>query len=90
MSGPAIKPLAVRCVYDIYNNVDIPIIGVGGITYGTDAIEMIMAGATAVGIGTAVYDDGIEVFDKICKEMKVWMKKNKVKHINEIDGVAHD
>src|SRR3990167_662876 len=53
VSGPALKPIAVRCVYEIYEEVKIPIIGTGGVTYGKDAIEMIMAGATAGGIGTA-------------------------------------
>jgi dihydroorotate dehydrogenase (NAD+) catalytic subunit len=89
ISGPALKPIAVRCVYEIYEAVKIPIIGTGGITYGRDAIEMIMAGATAVGIGTAVYFRGNDVFKKICNEMEDWMKKNKVKNLDEIRGCAH-
>jgi len=89
VSGPALKPIAVRCVYEIYEAVKIPIIGTGGITYGKDAIEMIMAGATAVGIGTGVYYRGIGVFKKVCDEMESWMKKNKVRTLNEIRGVAH-
>jgi dihydroorotate dehydrogenase (NAD+) catalytic subunit len=89
LSGPALKPIAVRCVYEIYETVKIPIIGTGGVTYGKDAIEMIMAGATAVGIGTGVYYRGIEVFKKVCGEMEVWMKKNKVKSLDEIRGCAH-
>ena len=51
ISGPALKPIAVRCVYEVYETVKIPIIGTGGVTYGKDAIEMLMAGATSVGIG---------------------------------------
>jgi len=89
MSGPALKPIAVRCVYDIYETVKIPIIGTGGVTYGKDAIEMIMAGATGVGIGTGVYYRGLDVFKKVCNEMKQWMKKSKVKNLNEIRGCAH-
>lgn len=89
ITGPALKPIAVRCVYQIYETVKIPIIGTGGITYGKDAIEMVMAGATALGIGTAVYYRSIGVFKKICNEMKIWMKKNKVKNLDEIRGVAH-
>ncbi len=89
LSGPALKPIAVRCVYEIYEAVKIPIIGTGGITNGKDAIEMIMAGATAVGIGTAVYYRGIDVFKKVCDEMESWMKKNKVKNLDEIRGCAH-
>ena len=89
ISGPAFKPIAVRCVYEIYETVKIPIIGTGGVTYGKDAIEMIMAGATAVGIGTGIYYRGIDVFRKVCDEMMQWMKKNKVKNLDEIRGVAH-
>ena len=89
VSGPALKPIAVRCVYEIYDTVKIPIIGTGGITYGKDAIEMVMAGATGIGIGTAIYYRGNDVFRKICGEMMSWMKKNKVKSLDEVRGVAH-
>ncbi len=89
ISGPALKPIAIKCVYEIYETVKIPIIGTGGVTYGKDAIEMIMAGATGIGIGTGVFYRGIDVFRKVCDEMEVWMKKNKVKSLDEIRGCAH-
>lgn len=89
ISGPALKPIAVRCVYEIYETVKIPIIGTGGVTYGKDALEMIMAGATAVGIGTGIYYRGDEVFKKVCSEMEAWIKKNKVRNLGEIRGCAH-
>ena len=89
ISGPALKPIAVRCVYEIYEAVKIPIIGTGGVTYGKDAIEMIMAGATAVGIGAGIYYRGIDIFRKICNEMEDWMKKNKSRNLEEIRGLAH-
>ena len=89
ISGPALKPIAVRCVYEIYETVKIPIIGTGGVTYGRDAIEMIMAGATAVGIGTGIFYRGIDVFKKVCVEMERWMKRNKVKSLYDIRGCAH-
>jgi dihydroorotate dehydrogenase (NAD+) catalytic subunit len=89
ISGPALKPIAVRCVFEIFEEVKIPIIGTGGVTFGKDAIEMIMAGATGIGIGSAVYYRGNEAFKKICQEMNTWMKKNKVKNLNEIRGIAH-
>lgn len=89
LSGPALKPIAVRCVYEIYETVKIPLIGTGGVTYGKDAIEMVMAGATCVGIGTGIYYRGISVFKKVCDEMAEWMKKNKVKGLEEIRGAAH-
>lgn len=89
LSGPAIKPIAVRCVYDIYENVKIPILGVGGITYGKDAIEMIMAGASLVGIGSAVHFRGIDVFKKVCDEMEKWLEEKKYSSYKEIIGIAH-
>ena len=89
MSGPAIRTIAVRCVYDIYENVKIPIIVTGGITNGRDAIEMIQAGASAVGIGSAVYYHGINVFQKIVSEIKEWMQENNYNSIKELIGIAH-
>lgn len=90
LSGPAIKPVAVRVVYNLYKAVKIPIIGTGGITNGEDAIEIIMAGATAVGIGSAVYYRGIDVFRRITDEMKNFMKKEGIKNLKEIIGAAHE
>lgn len=89
VSGPAIKPVAVRCVYDIYKATKLPIIGTGGVLYGEDAIEMIMAGAALVGVGTAVYYRDVSVFGKICEEMSEWCGKNGVKNIKELIGSAH-
>jgi len=88
-SGKAIKPIGVRCVYEISKNVDIPVIGVGGITTGEDALEYIMAGASAVQVGSAIYYRGVDVFKKICDEMKIWMKNHGYKNISELIGVAH-
>ncbi|MBR9699064.1 dihydroorotate dehydrogenase [Candidatus Woesearchaeota archaeon] len=90
LSGPALRPIAVRCVYEIYEKVKIPIIGTGGVTTGEDAIEMIMAGAAAVGVGTAFYYNGLEAMKKITSEMEAWMKKHKVKTLSEIRGKAHE
>ena len=88
LSGPMIKPIAVRCVYDIFRSVSIPIIGLGGISTGTDAIEIIMAGATLVGIGTAVRYRGITVFDKVNKEINNWLAAHGTT-MEEIQGAAH-
>lgn len=90
MSGPAIKPLAIRCVYDVYKSVKLPIIGTGGISNGKDAIEMFMAGASAVGIGSAVYYQGLLVFKEINNEISQWLKSHNYKSIKEIIGVAHE
>jgi dihydroorotate dehydrogenase (NAD+) catalytic subunit len=88
LSGPMIKPVAVRCIYDIYKAVSIPIIGVGGITTGEDALEMIMAGAALVGIGSAVHYRGIDVFKKVTKEMENWLLKRQLS-LADIKGAAH-
>jgi dihydroorotate dehydrogenase (NAD+) catalytic subunit len=87
-SGKAIKPIGVRCVYDIAQAVDIPIIGVGGITTGEDAIEYFMAGASAVQIGSAVYYRGPDVFKSVCEEIKTWMKNHGYTTIKELIGAA--
>ena len=90
ISGPAIRPIAVRCVYDIYEAVDLPVLGIGGVTEGRDVIEMMQAGATAVGIGSGIYYRGIGIFSKVCEEMKVWMKENGCKDAKGLVGVAHE
>ncbi len=89
VSGPAIKPIALKCVYQCYEAVKIPIIGTGGVTNGKDAIEMILAGASAVGIGTATYYRGAGAFNSIRKEMEEWMKKNNYESVKELIGAAH-
>jgi dihydroorotate dehydrogenase (NAD+) catalytic subunit len=88
-SGNAIKPIGVRCVYEIAKNVSIPIIGIGGITTGEDALEYIMAGASAVQIGSGVYYRNVDVFKKICKEIEQWMKQHKHENLSDLIGVAH-
>ena len=88
-SGKAIKPIGIRCVYEISKNIDIPVIGVGGITTGEDAIEYFMAGARAVQIGSGVYYRKIDVFRKINTEIKNWMRNNGYKKLSELVGVAH-
>ncbi len=88
LSGPMIKPVAVRCVYDIFKAVKIPIIGLGGVATGSDAIEMIMAGASLVGIGSGVKYRGIEIFDKVAQEMKIWLADHNL-CIEDIKGAVH-
>ena len=89
LSGPAIRPLAVRCVYDLYEAVDVPIVGVGGVDSGRDAVEMIMAGATAVGIGSAVYGEGPEAFCRIADEMRALIAELGYETVDEMCGAAH-
>jgi len=89
LSGPALRPIAVRCVYEIYQKVKIPIIGTGGVTTGEDAIEMIMAGAAAVGVGSAFYYRGLDCLALITSEMEAWLKKRKLT-LKDIRGKAHE
>jgi dihydroorotate dehydrogenase (NAD+) catalytic subunit len=87
ISGPVIKPIAIKAVYDIHKALPAtPIIGTGGVLTGEDAIEMIMAGATLVGVGTAVYYRDVACFGLIAQEMKSWCEKHGVKDLSEIRG----
>jgi dihydroorotate dehydrogenase (NAD+) catalytic subunit len=88
-SGSAIKPIGIRCVYEISKNVDIPVIGVGGINTGEDAIEYFLAGASAIQIGSGIYYRGIDIFKTICDEIEKWMRKHGHNDLSEIIGVAH-
>jgi dihydroorotate dehydrogenase (NAD+) catalytic subunit len=91
LSGPALKPIAVRCVAEIYEATKgkVPIIGTGGVYTGEDAIEMMLAGASLIGVGTAVGDRGIDVFAKICEEMQLWCTNEGVDNIGELVGGMH-
>ncbi len=88
LSGQAIKPLAVRCVADIARSVKIPVIGVGGITTGRDAIEFIMAGASAVQLLTAAMIRGNKIYGIIADEMAKFMKAKGYNTINDFKGLA--
>lgn len=85
LSGPAIKPVAVRMVYQAANAVKIPIIGMGGIMNAYDALEFIMAGATAVAVGTANFTDPLASV-KVVDGIRDYMIKNKVESLEEIRG----
>jgi dihydroorotate dehydrogenase (NAD+) catalytic subunit len=89
MSGPAIKPIAVRCVYEIYRSVKVPIIGCGGITSWRDAVEFLLAGATAVQIGTAVALKGPNVFSAVTRGINAYLKNKGFESVNEIVGLSH-
>ncbi|HID91331.1 TPA: dihydroorotate dehydrogenase, partial [Candidatus Bathyarchaeota archaeon] len=89
LSGPAIRPVAVRCVYELYESVDIPIIGVGGITGWEDAVEFVLAGATAVQIGTAVGRRGLRVFKDVTEGLRRYLADGGFKSIKDVIGLAH-
>jgi dihydroorotate dehydrogenase (NAD+) catalytic subunit len=87
LSGPPIFPIAVRCVYDLHNALSIPIIGVGGVTTWQDAVEMHLAGASAIQIGTALID-GIDVFRHIKEGIQNYLHDEGFSEVSEIVGLA--
>ena len=88
LSGPAVKPVAVRMVYDVARAVRVPIIGMGGIASWEDAVEFFLAGASAVAVGTANFTDPA-IMMKICDGLLHYMEEHDISHINEIVGAAH-
>jgi dihydroorotate dehydrogenase subfamily 1 len=88
LSGPAIKPLALRCVYDAARAVKIPIFGVGGVSNGRDAAEMFMAGASAVQVCTEAILRGPSVYGRIAKELDAFLDKHGYQSIEEIKGLT--
>ena len=89
LSGPAVKPVALRMVYDVAHAVKIPIVGLGGISNATDAIEFIMCGATAIEIGTANFVDPTVTVD-VKNGINEWLDSHGCKSINEIIGAIND
>ncbi len=89
LSGPAIHPIAVRIVYDIYREYRIPIIGVGGVSSWDDVIEFILAGASAVGVGTVIAYKGLDVVREILDGIKTYMVDEGFKELSGLIGYAN-
>ena len=89
LSGTAIKPIGVRCVYEISKNIKAPVIGCGGVSSWQDVIEYMMAGASAVQIGSVLGSNGPKIFNRITKDLKNYVDKKGMKNISEIIGIAH-
>lgn len=87
MSGPAVKPVAVRMVYQVANAVSLPIIGMGGIATAEDALEFILAGATAVSVGTANFFNPYATME-VVKGIEEYMIKKNVEDINDLIGIV--
>lgn len=87
LSGPAIKPLALALVYEVAGAVDIPVIGIGGIAAASDALEFLMAGASAVQVGSATYKNPRAALD-ILEDIERFMEKEGIKKLSEIIGAA--
>jgi dihydroorotate dehydrogenase (NAD+) catalytic subunit len=89
LSGPAIRPVAVRCLYQLAEAVKIPLIGAGGVSSPRDALELILAGATAVQVGTAILYKQLTVFEEICDGLTKYMQNRGIDSISELVGAAH-
>jgi dihydroorotate dehydrogenase (NAD+) catalytic subunit len=89
LSGPAIKPIAIRCVYEVYRKVKIPVIGCGGVTTWQDAVEFMLAGASAVQIGTAIGFEGLGVFKSIAEGIDLYLENMNFGSVKEIVGLSH-
>ena len=89
LSGPAIKPVGLRCVYELYETVSIPLVGAGGVEVARDAIEYLMAGAKAVQIGSGVGRRGLGVFNDVCRGLQAYLSENGLSGPADIVGVAH-
>ena len=89
LSGPVVKPIALRCVYELYESVKIPLIGCGGVANWQDATEYLLAGATAVQVGTAVATEGPPVFGAISTGISAYLKRKGYKRVGDIVGVSH-
>lgn len=89
LSGPAIKPVALRCVFEVAEAVDIPVIGCGGITTWQDAVEFLLAGASAVQIGSAVALRDLEVFREVAEGIRAYLERKGYGSVKEIVGLSH-
>ena len=89
LSGPAIKPVAVRCVYEIYERVKTPIIGCGGVTTWEDAVEFLLAGASAVQIGSAIVWKDLGVFNSVSKGIDRYLRMKGFRSVRDIVGLSH-
>ena len=87
ISGPAVKPIAVRAIFAVRGDVDVPIIGMGGVSTGDDVVELMMAGADVVGIGTAIHSRGVTVFKRVAEEILDFLDRTGRSSVAEIDSL---
>jgi len=89
LSGPAVKPIALRCVYDVFEAVEVPVFGCGGVANWRDVVEFLLAGASAVQVGTGVAFEDVEVFDRINKGVTSYLQNKGYGSVEEIVGLSH-
>ena len=89
LSGNAIKPIGIRCVYEISKKLEVPVMGCGGVSSWKDVIEYMIAGASAVQIGSVLGSSGPKIFNQITKALKNYVETKNLKNISEIIGIAH-
>ena len=89
LSGTAIKPIGIRCVYEISKNLKVPVIGCGGVSTWQDVVEYMLAGASAVQIGSVLGSAGPRIFNSITKDLKKYVERKGITKISEIVGLAH-
>jgi dihydroorotate dehydrogenase (NAD+) catalytic subunit len=89
LSGPAVKPVALRCVWEVAEAVDLPVIGCGGVTTWEDAVEYLLAGATALEMGTAVMTHGFDVYGQVNEGIRRYLEDNGFNGVKEVVGLAH-
>lgn len=89
LSGNAIKPIGIRCVYEISKKLQVPVIGCGGVSSWQDVIEYMIAGASAVQIGSILGSSGPKIFTLITKDLKKYVEKKGLRNISELIGIAH-
>ena len=85
LSGPAIKPIALRMVYEVANAVNIPVIGMGGIATPEDVVEFMLAGATAIEVGTASFVDP-RATERLAKGLESWCKSHDIEKVSSLTG----
>lgn len=89
LSGNAIKPIGIRCVYEISKKLEVPVIGCGGVSSWRDVVEYMIAGASAVQIGSVLGSSGPRIFNEITTGLKKYVEKKQLKNIGEIIGISH-
>ncbi len=90
LSGPALKPVALRCVWEIAEAVDVPVIGCGGVEGWRDAVEFLLCGASAVEMGTSIMTRGMGVFREVTEGLERYLEANGFSRVEEVVGLAHE